>query len=84
MSRIAYCTACSMQDNGVNTRIPLKHTCGRERGAISSNQEARLIAHQIMNENGMNYRGSSTNCKACEDEKAGIKHIKAPVHTCGK
>lgn len=32
----------------------------------------------------MEYRGSSTHCKACEDEAAGIKHIMAQKHTCKK
>lgn len=30
------------------------------------------------------YRGSNSHCKACEDEAAGIKHIKAQKHTCKK
>jgi hypothetical protein len=28
-----------MLDNGVKSRMPLEHTCGRERGEISANQE---------------------------------------------
>lgn len=32
----------------------------------------------------MGYRGPSSHCKACEDEKAGIKHIQAQNHTCKK
>ena len=32
----------------------------------------------------MEYRGSSSHCKACEDEAAGIKHILAQKHTCKK
>lgn len=69
MSRIAYCPACSAQEHGVKTRIPLEHTCGLERGEINPE---------------INYRGSNSHCKACEDEKAGIKHIQAAKHTCRK
>jgi len=38
----------------------------------------------ITNLPDLEYRGSSSHCKACEDEKAGIKHIQAQRHTCGK
>jgi hypothetical protein len=69
MSRIAYCPACAAQKNGVKSRIPLEHTCGLETGAINPE---------------LTYRGSSTHCIACEDEAAGIKHIRAPKHTCRK
>lgn len=34
--------------------------------------------------NTMNFRGSSSHCKACEDEAAGIKHITSAKHTCRK
>jgi len=30
------------------------------------------------------YRGPNSHCKACEDEANGIKHIRAPKHTCRK
>lgn len=33
-------------------------------------------------DNDIQYRGPNSHCKACEDEKAGIKHIKASKHTC--
>lgn len=71
MSRIAYCPACSAQAHGVKTRIPLEHTCGLERGEISSDLE-------------IEYRGPNSHCKACEDEAAGIKSITARKHTCRK
>lgn len=32
----------------------------------------------------MGYRGPSSHCKACEDEKSGVKHITAQKHTCRK
>lgn len=32
----------------------------------------------------MEYRGPSSHCKACEDERAGIKHIQSQRHTCKK
>lgn len=32
----------------------------------------------------MEYRGPSSHCKACEDEKNGVKHIMAQKHTCRK
>lgn len=32
----------------------------------------------------MEYRGPSSYCKACEDEKNGVKHIMAQKHTCRK
>lgn len=32
----------------------------------------------------MEYRGPSSHCKACEDEKKGVKHIMAQKHTCRK
>lgn len=32
----------------------------------------------------MEYRGPNAHCKACEDEKKGIKHIQAQRHTCRK
>jgi hypothetical protein len=67
MSRIANCPACAAQEHGVKSRIPLEHTCGLETGAINP---------------GINYRGPNSHCKACEDEAAGIKNIRASVHTC--
>lgn len=30
----------------------------------------------------MEYRGANSHCRACEDEKAGIKNITAQRHTC--
>ncbi len=30
------------------------------------------------------YRGPNSHCKACEEERAGIKHITAQKHTCKK
>lgn len=30
------------------------------------------------------YRGPNSHCKACEDEKNGVKHIMAQKHTCKK
>lgn len=71
MSRIEHCAACNMQDNGVKTRIPLEHTCGREPGTISANQEAR------------NEMDKKKGCKACRYERCNIKQSREP-HTCGK
>lgn len=59
MSRIAYCPACSAQQHGVKTRIPLEHTCGLERGEVNS--ELEDLSEPI-------YRGPKHHCKACEDE----------------
>lgn len=36
----------------------------------------------ITNLPDLEYRGPSSHCKACEDEKAGIKNIQAQRHTC--
>lgn len=30
------------------------------------------------------YRGPDSHCKACEDEKNGVKHVMAQKHTCRK
>jgi len=75
MSRIAYCPACSAQEHGVKTRLPLEHTCGLETGAI--NPEITPI-------NQLLYRGHNSNCKACKDEASGIKRFMAAKHTCRK
>lgn len=32
----------------------------------------------------LEYRGPNSHCKACEEERAGIKHITAQKHTCKK
>jgi len=32
----------------------------------------------------LDYRGPNSNCKACEDEAHGIRHIRAQIHTCKK
>lgn len=69
MSRIAYCAACAMQEHGAKTRIPLEHTCGLGTGEINP---------------ALNYKGPNSHCKACEDEAAGIKHIRAQKHTCNR
>lgn len=75
MSRIAYCPACSAQQHGVKTRIPLEHTCGLERGEV--NPDLEDLSQPI-------YRGAHHHCKACEDEANGIKHLMAQKHTCRK
>jgi hypothetical protein len=34
MKRTAYCPACHAHQNGVKSRIPLKHSCGLQPGEI--------------------------------------------------
>lgn len=72
MSRIAYCDACSMQDAGVKTRIPLEHTCGRETGAISEKEESRIA------------RDRKNGCQACHFEKENPGKKSRQSHICGK
>lgn len=38
----------------------------------------------IANLPDLEYRGPDSHCKACEDERAGIKHIQSQRHTCKK
>jgi hypothetical protein len=37
-----------------------------------------------MQELKMKYKGPEHNCKVCEDEANGVKHIQAQDHTCKK
>jgi hypothetical protein len=53
-------------------------------GNVFDNPELLNRTPEMPDLGNMEYRGPSSHCKACEDEKAGIKHIQAPMHTCRK
>lgn len=73
---MGYLTECEEKDELPETLWVLKTIKELESfGKPSGDTITNLSDH-------MEYRGSSTHCKACEDEAAGIKHIQAQRHTC--